>query len=113
MVDTANKEQLHSALFMNLVLTFHASAMQQMGKTKNPLTDKIERDLEQARMSIDMLDMLEKKTANNLTHDESEFLTRMINELKLNFVDEVKKEKVSPKSEEEKSAGEESGKEGK
>lgn len=113
MTATPNKEQLHSALFMNLVLGFHASAMQQMGKTKNPLTDKIERDLEQARMYIDLLDMLESKTANNLTHEESEFLTRLINEVKLNFVDEMKKEKVSPKSEGEKSAGEKTDKEGK
>ncbi|NIA29397.1 MAG: DUF1844 domain-containing protein [Actinobacteria bacterium] len=113
MTDTPNKEQLHGALFMNLVLSFHSSAMTQMGKTKNPLTDKIERDMEQARMSIDMLDMLENKTANNLTHDESEFLARIINEVKLNFVDEVNKEQSPPKSEGEKSAGDETGKEGK
>ncbi|NOY57671.1 MAG: DUF1844 domain-containing protein [Calditrichaeota bacterium] len=112
MTDTPNKEQLYSALFMNLVLTFHASAMQQMGKTKSPLTDKIERDLEQARMSIDMLDMLEKKTANNLTKEESDFLTRLLNELKLNFVDELNKDKTSEKKEEKKPAEETSGKEG-
>jgi len=87
------REQMFEALFFNLVMMFHTSAMQHMGKLKNPLTDKIERDLLQAQMTIDMLDMLKAKTKGNLNENESRFLDRMISELKLNYVDEVEKDR--------------------
>ncbi|HNY90246.1 MAG TPA: DUF1844 domain-containing protein [bacterium] len=83
----------HAALLFNLVMMFHSAAMQQMGKLKNPMTNAIERDMEQARLSIDMLDMLQAKTAGNLSEDESKFIGHVISELKLNFVDEVNKDK--------------------
>ena len=91
MNETPNKEQLQTALFMNLVLTFQAAAMQQLGLVENPMTKKVEKDLEQARMSIDMLDMLEKKTTGNLTSDESGFISRVQDDLKMSYVKEMKK----------------------
>ncbi len=81
----------NSALFFSLVMTFHAAAMQQMGKVKNPISDKIERDLEQAQMSIDILDMLQSKTQGNLSDEESRLLGNILQELKLNYVDEASK----------------------
>jgi hypothetical protein len=88
MSETNEKE---TALFMQLVLTFQAAAWQQMGKLKNPVTDKIERSLDQARYSIDMLLMLRAKTRAQLSDDETRFLGHVISELQLNFVDELKK----------------------
>jgi hypothetical protein len=86
-----------TSLFFGLVMTFQAAAMQQMGKTKNPVTDKIEKDLEQAQVSIDLLDMLEAKTHGNLTENETKLLQSVIQELKLNFVDEkAKTQHASP-----------------
>ncbi|MCR4437589.1 MAG: DUF1844 domain-containing protein [bacterium] len=93
MAEQFTREQMFEALFFNLVMMFHTSAMQYMGKLKNPLTDKIERDLLQAQMSIDMLDMLKAKTKGNLTDNEARFLDRMISELKLNYVDEAEKDR--------------------
>jgi hypothetical protein len=87
-----------TALFMQLAITFQAAAWQQMGKIKNPITDKIERNLDQARYSIDMLEMLRSKTHGNLSEDETKFLGHVISELQLNFVDELKKDE-SAKSE--------------
>ena len=95
-------------LFINLVLTLHNAAMLQMGKLKNPVSDKIERDMSQAEMSIDMLDMLKKKSEGNLTDEENSILSRTLNELKMNFMDEKAKdgksdseEKTEAKSEDE------------
>jgi hypothetical protein len=82
----------HEALFASLVLSLHAAAMQHLGKTKDPATDELRRDLAQAQMVIDLLDMLSAKTKNNLSSEESNFLSRMIQELKLNYVDEVAKD---------------------
>lgn len=92
MEDTTTKNQL---LFAQLVLMFHTAAMQQMGKLKNPLTDNIERDLSQAQVSIDILDMVKDKMKGNLTGDEERFLTDILRELKLNYVDELNKDQAS------------------
>lgn len=77
------------AVFLSLVYSFHAAAMQQLGKLANPLTGKIERDLDAARGTIDVLVMLQKKTAGNLTDREKRTLTNLITELQLNYVDEL------------------------
>lgn len=76
-------------LFLGLVHSFQAAAMQQMGKTLNPFTEKMERDLRQARLSIDMLEMLQERTSGNLTGEESRFLTHVLTELRLNYVAEM------------------------
>lgn len=81
----------HSMLFDQLVGMFHFAALQQMGKLKNPVTDKIERDLQQSQVSIDMLEMLHVRTKGNLTSDEERVLTTLLRELRLNYVDEVAK----------------------
>jgi len=88
-----------TALFMGLVLMFHAAAMQHMGKTKNPISDKIERSLEQAQFIIDTLDALATKTKGNLSEEESKFLSNVIKELKLNYVEELDKDKKAAGSE--------------
>jgi len=80
------------ALFASLVLTFQAAAMQHLGKVKNPATDTVERDLQQAQMVIDLLDMLAVKTRGRLSDQESALLSRTAQELKLNYVDEVAKD---------------------
>jgi len=89
----------NSSLLFSLIMTFQAAAMQQMGKLKNPITDKIERDLQQAQLSIDILDMLAERTKGNLSEDESRLLKGVIQELKLNYVDESSKEQPAEEKE--------------
>jgi len=85
-------------LFASLVAMFHLAAMQQMGKIKNPLTDAIERNLDAARESIDMLDMLKSKTRGNLSGEEDQLLGQVLQDLKLNYVDETSKPEPSPEA---------------
>lgn len=77
--------------FVQLVLSFHAAAWQQMGKVASIMTGKIERDLNMAKHSIDMLGMLEEKTKGNLTEDEEKYLRHTLYELRMNYLDEMKK----------------------
>jgi len=79
-------------LFMQLVVQNQQIAMMSMGKIKHPVTDKIERNLELAKISIDTLDMLKVKTKGNLSSYEEKYLEEVIRELKLNYVDEVNKD---------------------
>ncbi len=87
--------------FVQLVLSFHAAAWQQMGKVASIMTGKIERDLNMAKHSIDMLGMLEEKTKGNLTEDEEKYLKHTLYELRMNYLDEMKKGPDQVKKEQE------------
>jgi len=94
MEDPKNQDQM---LFTNLVLMFQSAAMQHMGKIKNPMTDKIERDIEQAKISIDILDMIQRKTEGNLEEYESKLLKSVLQDLRLNYVQERDKKQEEDK----------------
>ncbi len=81
----------NSLLLAQLVLMFQTAAMQQMGKLKDPRLDKIEQNLEQAQISIDMIAMIHSKMKGNLTPDEEKMVSAVLQELRLNFVDEIGK----------------------
>ncbi len=77
--------------FMQLVMSMQAGAMQQMGKMASPISGKVERDLNMAKYSIDILGMIQTKTKGNLTDEEDKILGHVLYELRLNYVDELKK----------------------
>jgi hypothetical protein len=91
-MDTPDK---NAVMFAQLILMLHAAAMQHMGKIKNPVTDKIERDLPASQAMIDILEMLRGKTKGNLTPEEENTLDQMLTDLRLNYVDEVNKDHTS------------------
>jgi hypothetical protein len=103
--ESGKKDEFH---FVQLVLMFQSAAMQQMGKVQNPITQKIERNLDQAKFSIDMLEMIQNKTKNNLSENEKKFLEHALFELRMNYLEEKKKdeqkkeEKASAQKEKEK-----------
>jgi hypothetical protein len=81
----------HTVLLAQLVSMFHFAALQQMGKLKNPMTDKIERDLQQAQATIELIEMLHSKMKGNLNVEEEKMFSSILQEVKLNYVDEVGK----------------------
>ena len=85
-------ESRDELLFLHLVSLFQFAAMQQMGKLPNPVDGKIERDLEQARASIDIVEMLYAKTEGRRTAAESEFIDKVLFELRMNYVDETRRD---------------------
>lgn len=98
-METLTPEQKQQALFMQLVIMFQQAAWSHLGKVPNPMTNKIERDLEQARLSIDMIDMLKMRTQGNISSEETQMLEHVLRELRLNYIDELdkdKKEKAAP-----------------
>jgi hypothetical protein len=73
-----------------------SSAMQQLGKVVNPMTNKTEVDLEGAQLSIDMLEMLRKRTAGNLSAEERRLLTDSLSSLQMNYVETAQAAKAGP-----------------
>ena len=80
-----------AALFLQLVLGLQQAGMVALGKLMNPVTRKVESNLEIARDTIDTLGALEARTQGNLEADELRVLQQALTELRLNYVDEVKK----------------------
>jgi hypothetical protein len=80
-----------AALFLQLLLGLQQAAMVALGKLMNPVTGKIERNLEAARNTIDTLAALATRTQGNLESDEQRVLTQVLTDLRMNYLDEVKK----------------------
>ena len=66
-----------------------------LGKIKNPVTDKTEVDLRSASLQIDMLEMINSRMEASLDENEKQYIDKILSELKMNFVEEKKKEKNS------------------
>ena len=81
-------------LFTQLVSVFYSSAMMALGKLKNPVSDKIERNLDQAKQSIDILELIKEKTKNNLTETQQRMIDGILTDLRLNYIDENNKDLV-------------------
>lgn len=83
------RESTNEYLFHHLIAMFQTLALQQMGKLVNPITGKLERDLQQGRITIDMLQMIKDKTEGNLQPAEKTVIDRALTELQMNYVDEM------------------------
>ena len=89
MSETAPSRQ--AALFLHLVLGLQQSGMMTLGKLVNPITRKVERNLDAARDTIDTLAALEARTRGNLDPDEARVLQHVLTDLRMNYVDEIKR----------------------
>jgi hypothetical protein len=77
--------------FVALVIGLATQAQILLGVIENPITKKKEEvDLERAKNVIDLVGMLEKKTEGNRTDEESEFLGRILADLRMRFVQQSK-----------------------
>ena len=88
---TDSQPSREAALFLQLVLGLQQAAMMAMGKLMNPMTGKIEKNLEQAKSTIDTLGALESRTSGNLEADELRVLTQVLADLRMSYVDEQRK----------------------
>jgi hypothetical protein len=110
--DSVSRNERNEYLFHHLVAMFQTLALQQLGKLVNPITDKMERDLHQAKITIDMLQMLKDRTMGNLEQSERLVLDRALLELQMNFVDESKRGEDFPAETEKETGPEETAGEG-
>jgi hypothetical protein len=91
MTETTTDKGREAALFLQLVLGLQQAAMVALGKLMNPMSGKIERNLEGARNTIDTLAAIEARTRGNLESDEQRVLTQVLTDLRMNYLDEAKK----------------------
>ncbi|NLB55531.1 MAG: DUF1844 domain-containing protein [Lentisphaerae bacterium] len=80
------------AMFAHLVSMLATAALQHMGSFSLEEGKEPEVNLEAAQLMIDMLDMLARRTQNNLTPEEGKLLTDSVSTLKLAYVNASKKQ---------------------
>ena len=83
--------QLPPATLTALVTMLATQALALMGQFPLPGSDRPEVHLDEAKHFIDMISMLETKTAGNRTTEESHLLENVVHELRLGFVTAGKK----------------------
>ncbi len=69
--------------FQTLLLSLSTTAMLQMGLLAAPEQDQPEKDVEGAKQTIDILQILKEKTAGNLSEEESQLLEASLFDLKM------------------------------
>lgn len=88
-----------AALFLQLVLGLQQQGMVSLGKLMNPFSRKIEVHPDTARDTIDLLAALEARTKGNLEPDEERVLRQTLSELRMNYLDVVKRQAGGPAAE--------------
>ena len=84
----------HDHVLAGLVISLQAMAMQQLGKLQDPGTGDVVRDLEQARGTIDILEMLKVKCRDGTPASLLRMLDGAVMDLQLNYMDELKHEQA-------------------
>ncbi|MBI5869316.1 MAG: DUF1844 domain-containing protein [candidate division Zixibacteria bacterium] len=92
-------------MFFQLVSSFYSAALMQMGKVMNPVTGKVDRQMELAKNTIDLLGMLQTKTIGNLSETERQYLSHTLYELRMNYVDETEHPSTTAESSSTQSTG--------
>jgi hypothetical protein len=82
--------EMPAPTFADLVGLLSAQAMMFLGLIPNPATQKAETQLPTARYFIDMISILEDKTAGQLTKEESQVLGNTLHELRMTYMQRSK-----------------------
>jgi len=76
--------------FRGLVMLFGTAGLVHLGAAPDPAGGEARVDLDQAKQTIDLLELLKHKTAGNLTTAEATLLDGVLFDLRCRYVDAVK-----------------------
>ena len=77
--------------FSTFILSLSSSVMLNFGEIPDPVTGEKEKNLPMAKQTIDILAMLQEKTKGNLTEDEAKLLDNVLADLRLHYVNLLRK----------------------
>jgi uncharacterized protein DUF1844 len=80
------KQPPPEASFAMIISSFHAQALIAMGAIASPVDGKQTLDLEAAKFSIDLLQVMADKTEGNLSDDEAQMIQASLTDLRMRYV---------------------------
>jgi hypothetical protein len=89
--DTFVMREGEGVSFTTFVLGLASTTVIHLGLQPHPETGKVERQLEAARQTLDLLVMLREKTRGNLSPDEEQLFASLVADLQLRFVEAARK----------------------
>ena len=92
---SAQEMTKHDHVLAGLMFSLQAAAMQQMGKIQDQATGEVTVELDQAKATIDVLEMLKAKCRTDTPDELLRALDGAVMDLQMNYMDEVKKSKTA------------------
>ena len=84
---TSEKEVLPEADLATFLCGLASQILVGLGEVEHPISGKKEKNLNQAKYTIDLLRVLKEKTAGNLTEVEEKYLDGMLYYLRMRYVE--------------------------
>jgi hypothetical protein len=93
---TEKKESItHEALpainFPTFIISLSTQALMHLGEIPNPMTGKVEKEVEVAKQTIDILSLLQEKTQGNLDQGEQKLMEEVLYDLRMKYVEAVRR----------------------
>jgi hypothetical protein len=89
--EAARSNALPEIDFSTFVISLSTQALMHLGEIANPVSGKIEADISVAKQMIDILGMLKDKTRGNLNSNEDQLMEGILFDLRMKYVEAVKK----------------------
>ena len=86
--ETEHDYQMPEITFSTFIFSLNTSVLVHLGVIEDPATGEKGKNLPIAKQTIDILSMLEQKTAGNLTDEEQNLLKNILYDLRLMYVKE-------------------------
>ncbi len=80
------------ASFPMFISSLGVQALMSLGEIENPMTKVKETDLAQAKYIIDTIEMLQAKTASNVTDEEKQMLEDILYQLRMVYMSKSQKQ---------------------
>ena len=77
--------------FSTFIFSLNSSALFHLGEIPDPATNEREKNLPIAKQTIDIIGMLKENTKGNLTNDEEMLIDHILYDLRMRYVEEMKK----------------------
>jgi len=85
------QEPLPEINFSTFVISLSTQALMHLGEIANPISGNIDPDVPAAKQMIDMLGMIKEKTSGNLNANEDRLMQDILFDLRMKYVEAVKK----------------------
>lgn len=77
--------------FENFIVSLAQTAYVQLGIVEDPFSKEKSKDLEQAKGTIDLIELIKEKTEGNLTENEQKLIEEVLYDLRMKYLYETDK----------------------